>query len=1055
MNDIKILHFSDLHFSNSQKNDIDIIFDAFIEDLEEIASIDEMSPDIVIFSGDLVQAGDDKESFDIAYNEFLLRVIKVLNLTKDRLFLVPGNHDIQKNAIAEYIEVGLRETLNNETNVNKFIDELEQNQMCFQLFTNYFGLLQNNLNNHLISSNILYSTHELHLKGLKIGIACLNSSWRATGKSDNFDHGKLLLGERQIDLSIKDIQSANLKIAVIHHPMEWINPFEANTIKRRLYHEFDMILFGHNHDLNPELIDSSNSTVLISNSGSIYQTRKYYNGYSIIKYNNQTNKGVVYLRSYFDKRRKFDKAIDHVDGGSIEFQLQKKKGSTLIPYVDKSNFERVIIRDANDSLLTSSLATNAPRNILDLFVTPPLSNKSERTKQREIVNEKDSEKNIFEFEDLIQTKDNFLLVGCKESGKTTLLKYLCIKAIGQEEEGHKIPFYINYQEVPAGKPIDAFQKAMLLYAYNQDFKIDLDIKQLLTEGKCLLLIDDFDFRKLSKIKRIKSFIAQFPLNKYIFSLKEDHDFSFDGEESYDIGISYKKIYLREFNRHRIRLLVENWFKNSSENIDKILDKITQNLKTLHVPSYPVVISVMLGILENTHSFYPHNKASLLEKFIEILLEKYSLQKTSSFHLDYTDRENYVTFLVEKMVDSNQYYFTNRLALEKLTLVYFKNRGLTISISHFVDYFFQRGLFFEFQNSTIQFKYRCFCEYFIAKQMMMKDNFYSKIINGNNQLQFINELDIYTGLKRNDQDLVAKVENQVRILFENPIFNFSLNTFNDIDCKDSIFDKECTSDLIQLSDDMDDEKRDDLIDGKALLGNNVEIRSESMNQKITKESHDEKNGVPIELRALENLILFSKVVRNSELIENLEYRQDVFDRCICYWAKFLLYMNDHLSKKILPAVQEKGKEEIEKYRKLIKISVPIVVQSLIAENLGSEKMDNLIKKGFAKQEEKVLSILYVFLYCDLFLPNYLFEIKKIMKNTNKFVLELINLKLHSIYLLNKLSPKHKSIVLDLIVEISAMNSPKKVTGAVKNFGKNATKIAIAEELEKKAKKISDH
>ena len=62
------------------------------------------------------------------------------------------------------------------------------------------------------------------------------------------------------------------------------------------------------------------------------------------------------------------------------------------------------------------------------------------------------------------------------------------------------------------------------------------------------------------------------------------------------------------------------------------------------------------------------------------------------------------------------------------------------------------------------KYRCFFEYFAAKQMMMKEDFYLKISADHNLLNFVDEIDIYTGLKRNDIALVNRIRKQVCSLF---------------------------------------------------------------------------------------------------------------------------------------------------------------------------------------------------------------------------------------------------------------------------------------------------
>jgi len=57
MDKLTILHLCDLHFSPSKCRDIDIVKKASFEDLNDFKG-KSIQPDIVIFSGDLIDKGD-------------------------------------------------------------------------------------------------------------------------------------------------------------------------------------------------------------------------------------------------------------------------------------------------------------------------------------------------------------------------------------------------------------------------------------------------------------------------------------------------------------------------------------------------------------------------------------------------------------------------------------------------------------------------------------------------------------------------------------------------------------------------------------------------------------------------------------------------------------------------------------------------------------------------------------------------------------------------------------------------------------------------------------
>lgn len=59
--------------------------------------------------------------------------------------------------------------------------------------------------------------------------------------------------------------------------------------------------------------------------GCLNKGRRYYNGYSVLLFNAQENKATIYLRSYFDDRSKFDKAVNKCEDGILTIELEKDK----------------------------------------------------------------------------------------------------------------------------------------------------------------------------------------------------------------------------------------------------------------------------------------------------------------------------------------------------------------------------------------------------------------------------------------------------------------------------------------------------------------------------------------------------------------------------------------------------------------------------------------------------------------------------------------------------------------------------------------------------------
>lgn len=519
MSTINILHLSDLHYDSKKPDDIKIVLDALWKDLRKLEEEENLHPDVAVFSGDLVSKGDNEQDYSAVKTAFIEPLLSTLRLTKDYLFLTPGNHDIQQAKIDKYLQLGLAEGLTNQNEVNAFLDSLSPSHQSLDRLANFLKFREQTDSQFKNSSDGLFATYSFPLKGLTVGIACLNSSWRATGAPNNADYGKLLVGERQVDKAGELIKGADLRLAVLHHPFEWLALFERRQIRRRVFSQFDLLLFGHNHEPEPVLVENPDNAVIISNGGCMYQSRQYYNGYTVVTWDTDKQQVCTHLRTYFDGRRTFDKAVNDCADGKKTFALPKSSltpGSLLLPTtIDEVGGQ--IIERSNQHLLSATTDSIAPKDLREIFVEPPLCSEPEQKIKAESGAE---EKNLspatyFTIDDLLATDDNYLLIGKKESGTTTLLNYISIKIIESDDlASRRFPFYINYSDLGKGK--NMIQRAMLASTYGNHSAID--IEEYLKQGKCTLLLDDFTFEQgrtleqltalLGNIQTINSFSLQ-------------------------------------------------------------------------------------------------------------------------------------------------------------------------------------------------------------------------------------------------------------------------------------------------------------------------------------------------------------------------------------------------------------------------------------------------------------------------------------------------------------------------------------------------------------------
>ena len=99
MSNTSWLHLSDLHFSIVHSLDESIVVNALLSDIKEQLTGKDSMPDFVVVTVDIAFSGKAKEH-EIAKN-FFIRLLEILHLDKDRLFLVPGNHDFNRSIVTE------------------------------------------------------------------------------------------------------------------------------------------------------------------------------------------------------------------------------------------------------------------------------------------------------------------------------------------------------------------------------------------------------------------------------------------------------------------------------------------------------------------------------------------------------------------------------------------------------------------------------------------------------------------------------------------------------------------------------------------------------------------------------------------------------------------------------------------------------------------------------------------------------------------------------------------------------------------------------------------
>jgi hypothetical protein len=174
------------------------------------------------------------EEYAEAKTELFDPLLKACGLSPDRLFIVPGNHDLDISKL-EMLPAKLSLPLESEVDVQSWLTDESRRVRLLEPFEAFTSFVKDYTGqNQPDYSNI----RKWKIDSKEIAVIGLNSAWmcgRNRDTSDKInDKGFVLVGEPQIHDSLEEIADADLRIAVLHHPFDWLAEFDCNRIEERL-----------------------------------------------------------------------------------------------------------------------------------------------------------------------------------------------------------------------------------------------------------------------------------------------------------------------------------------------------------------------------------------------------------------------------------------------------------------------------------------------------------------------------------------------------------------------------------------------------------------------------------------------------------------------------------------------------------------------------------------------------------------------------------------------------------------------------------------------------
>lgn len=1005
---IRIIHISDLHLeSETPTYEKSAIIKALAEDLKKQIN-DET---ILFFTGDLIDKGgenflDKGNAFQAFENSFINPILTQNPSLEGKVFVVPGNHDVFREKIDKYSESGLKEELDCVKNLDGFIQSNRMNSKHLDRLEDYKKWESSFYQkyNSKDSTNFEF-TFKINVGKYKVGITCLNSAWLC--KDDN-DKESLLLGKNQIENSINEIQDCQVKLALCHHPLEFFKEFDRESLKIAIYRNYDIFFTGHVHQLASSYTSDllGNIFISIANStiGDFPKERKYVNGYTIVDLI-PNQEIITHYRKFIETHGNFVPNTDiGTEDGKKSFPLLKDEkleifeaNQAIIEGIESRYCEKL-----NNDIIMSSSNTNVNCSIDSLFVEPTILNSPQGN-----LKEEDTVK--YSIDSILKSNENYLIYGMKESGKTLLLDKMFIESVRRFNQFNKIPVLLKYSD---------FKKKDIMRVLREFISISSnEIDSFLENYSLILFIDDiiFNGKDNEQIESLKTIICKYPKIQFIASadLVLENVIPTDYLDHNDV-LQANLTFIQNFSSKEIKQLIQKWYVGKEIDLQENMQKLMKSFIDFGLPKTPLSVTLFLWIFEKQEK-KPINNSVLVELFIENLLEKTNLENIYSETFDFTNKKRLLSFVAKYMYDEGDPDYSYAVDYVDL-LGYFKDYLKTRfhgQPQKVLDDFIKRGILTYHDDNLIRFKSAFFFHYFLSLHFVYDPDFKAHVFTGENYLSFIEEITYYTGLKRDDLDVLNFTQDRLNEAFGD--FNNDIKSNHEkVDrVLESKKDKTVTFQIDEkkaeskLSEKQIDEMYDD------------SLEAIPVNRNIEKKEYSNQDS----RRQIDKVLkLACNVLKNSEDVDDFEAKKNAYQNTLTSSISFLMQYRDALIIHYL-----KFKKQPDHFPKnidfhlFIKV-IPLIHQVVIYNWLGTQKLRPVIVDKIEK-DKTTLNIsdferfLSVFIYGDVKGGEYPKIVENFVKKTNyNYLKDLSYLKIMSYYHLRNNGKELDQFYLKLMADI---------------------------------------
>ena len=976
----KIIHVSDIHASvnplkGQTRQFLERLKDAFLADMPSLENADSL-----IFSGDLTYSGK-QEEFELCKKELIEPIRDALNLENKDVLLVPGNHDTDWAGFSFSTKKAIKSLRkdHDSAEIGELQDELLSGEKHpYMSWLDFIGQFYSGSVN-VVEIKEFYQTY----KHGNVGIACLNTGWSAIGEDDREN---LFIGERQIDAALKSITGFKEKVIIMHHPLEWLHPEERKLLSAKITNfKVSTVFYGHMHEFNI-LRESSFSEdfVMKMQAGRFDLSGKEKSGYSIVSATHTDNlkSGRILFRRYDEEKKEFAPWVDRCPKGQMDYEAAPAGGFNREAFAEDCH--KALDRFDFDLMCNTGMAEAERKRLSDIFVCPAI-----RIEGYEI--EEEGEEKYIGFDELTRSRDNFLLVGGENSGKSTILKSLLMDKLKSQAQTQldEIAFYFDCKgkKLPSRNRIKAVLTEIYDSLPNSTLYLDALGNKVTTEN-ALLIFDGVEGLSQNCIDELISFLKEHKTPRFIISCKHATAHEIATKLRTEVCRKFVEVNIGGMKRSHLKGLIGKWLSSSTQQ-NSVAREILKAVDNAGMPNNLFVYSMLLSIYERKQghfSTYLH-EADLVENFIEVIMHKHCITRERA--PQYKDLLRLLGSIAHEMVNRNTFAL-KASEVDALIVKFNSDIAQDFQVNSYLNPILASGVI-EITDGRYRFSQACFFDYVYARYLANKKPSYPELHAAINFLRFNKVIEYISAISKEDTDLLAFCQDLTAQAWEICVASEKIS---DLKPAAQELQEAAQSDIL---DEMKEESIDKALGHEPPKEHEIDERMDSATPLRECPQNGESRATWDDLHGAtlfqSSLSLYARVFRAAEHVTDRSIADEHFSNALDFYQKTIALNTRKFQEKLRPIVieklvqhskyealpQEQRKKATERFDAFLNFLIaafPNFAVSMMAADLVNARQISRLREKRAETTDNLEKIIITYALCEVDGVDTLSEIKSL-------------------------------------------------------------------------------